>query len=101
MHRHTHLQVPDLNQHCSYLPLVVSWGGQERGTKLTAIERMSRRKLQVLPFLLLSLFFQLCLPARAHSQEKNYFDLFIGASYGKLALGSETALFAPKSRNFY
>ena len=58
-------------------------------------------KLPVLSFLLSSLFFQLCLPASAHSQEKNYFDVFIGASYGKLALGSETALFAPTSRNFY
>src|SRR2546422_9679097 len=58
-------------------------------------------KLPVLSLLLFSLFFQLCLPAFAHSQEKNYFDVFIGASYGKMALGSETALFAPTSRNFY
>ncbi len=49
----------------------------------------------------MSLFFQLCLPASAHSQEKNYVDLFIGATYGKMALGSETPLFAPRSRNFY
>jgi len=58
-------------------------------------------KLSVLSLLLSSLFFQLCLPTSAHSQEKNYFDLFIGPSYGKMALGSEAALFAPTSRNFY
>jgi hypothetical protein len=58
-------------------------------------------KLPVLIFLLSSLFLQLCLPASAHSQEKNAVDLFIGPAYGKLALGSETALFAPTSRNFY
>jgi hypothetical protein len=69
--------------------------------KLAAIGRMPMSKLPVLSLLLSSLFFQLCLPASAHSQEKNYFDVFIGASYGKLALGSETALFAPTSRNFY
>ena len=55
----------------------------------------------VFSLLLASLFFQLCLPADVHSQERNYVDLFIGASYGKMALGSETALFAPRSRNFY
>jgi len=55
----------------------------------------------VFSLVLASLLFQLCLPATAHSQEKNYVDLFIGASYGKMALGSETALFAPRSRNFY
>ena len=55
----------------------------------------------VFSLLLASLFFQLSLPADVHSQERNYVDLFIGASYGKLALGSETALFAPRSRNFY
>jgi hypothetical protein len=34
-------------------------------------------------------------------EELHYFDVFIGPSYGKMALGSETALFAPTSRNFY
>lgn len=67
-------------------------------------------KLPVLTFLLSSLFVELGLPAPVHSQtapapsqEKNYnyFDVFIGPSYGKMALGSETALFAPTSRNFY
>ncbi|HET8922117.1 MAG TPA: hypothetical protein VFN26_03870 [Candidatus Acidoferrum sp.] len=58
-------------------------------------------KLPVLALLLSSLFSELCFPASAHSQEKNYVDLFIGATYGKMALGSETALFAPRSRNFY
>jgi hypothetical protein len=47
-----------------------------------------------------SLFFQLSLPADVHSQERNYVDLFIGASYGKMALGSETALFAPEAATF-
>ena len=69
-----------------------------------------RSKLPVLAFLLSSLFVELGLPASVHSQaapapsqEKNYnyFDVFIGPSYGKMALGSETALFAPTSRNFY
>jgi hypothetical protein len=55
----------------------------------------------VFSLLLASLSSQLCLPADVHSQETNYVDLFIGASYGKMALGSETALFAPRSRNFY
>jgi len=55
----------------------------------------------VFSLLLTSLSSQLCLPADVHSQERNYVDLFIGASYGKMALGSETALFAPRSRNFY
>lgn len=55
----------------------------------------------VFSLLLASLFFQLSLPADVHSQERNYVDLFIGASHGKMALGSETALFAPRSRNFY
>jgi hypothetical protein len=72
-----------------------------RARKLAAIGRMPMSKLPVLSLLLSSLFFQLCLPASAHSQEKNYFDVFIGASYGKIALGSETALFAPTSRNIY
>ena len=101
MHRHKHLQVFLLNQQCSCLPAAVSSGKRIRTRKLAAIEGIPKRKLPVLSFLLLSLFFQLCLPASAHSQEKNYVDLFIGAAYGKMALGSETALFAPKSRNFY
>ncbi len=72
-----------------------------RARKLAVIGRMPMSKLPVVSFLLSSLFFQLCLPATAHSQEKTYVDLFIGATYGKMALGSETALFAPRSRNFY
>lgn len=101
MLRHKHLQLSDLNQQCLYSPVAVLSGERMRAKKLAAIDRKTKRKLPFLSLLLLSLFFQLCLPASAHSQEKNYFDLFIGASYGKLALGSETALFAPKSRNFY
>jgi len=58
-------------------------------------------KLPVVPLLVSALFLPLCLPASALSQEKNYFDVFFGASYGKLTLGSETALFAPKNRNYY
>jgi len=72
-----------------------------RARKLAAIGRIPVSKLPVLTLLLSSLFFPLCCPASAHSQEKNYIDLFIGGSYGKMALGSETALFAPTSRNFY
>jgi hypothetical protein len=58
-------------------------------------------RLRALSCLLSCLFLQMCLPASAHSQEKHYLDVFIGGSYGKLALGSETALFVPASRNFY
>ncbi len=101
MHRHKHLQVSNSNQRCLNLPVDVLSGEQRRAKRLAAIGRKPKRKLPLLSFLFLSLFFQLCLPTFAHSQEKNYFDLFIGASYGKLALGSETALFAPRSRNFY
>ena len=101
MHRQKHLQVPDPNQQHLYLRMAVLSGERLRTRKLPAIERSPKRKLPVLSFLLLSLFFQLCLAVSAHSQEKNYVDLFIGATYGKMALGSETALFAPKSRNFY
>jgi hypothetical protein len=95
MLRHKHLQVLNLNQRylcssVSVLPVLI------RTRKLAAIG-----SLPALTLLLSSLFFQLCFPASAHSQERNYFDLFIGPSYGKLALGSETALFAPASRNFY
>ena len=100
MRRYKHLQALDLNQRCLYSPVAVL---PERiwTTKPAAIRRMPISKLPVLSLLLFSLFFQLCLPAFAHSQEKNYFDVFIGASYGKMALGSETALFSPTSRNFY
>jgi len=65
-----------------------------------AIGRVAESKRLLLSLLLLFLV-QLCLSVPARSQEKNYFDVFIGPSYGKLALGSETALFAPASRNYY
>src|SRR5713226_3390025 len=100
MRRDKHLQALDLNQRCLYSP-VAALPARMRSRKLTATGRMPMSKLPVLSLLLFSPFFQLCLPAFAHSQEKNYFDAFIGASYGKMALGSETALFAPTSRNFY
>src|SRR5216683_7770880 len=101
MRRYKHLQALDLNQQSLNLRVGVLYGERIRAGKLAADERMPKRKLPVLSFLLMSLFFQLCLPASAHSQEKNYVDLFIGATYGKMALGSETPLFAPRSRNFY
>jgi hypothetical protein len=82
-------------------PPVAVLSARIRARKLAAIRIMPMNKLSVLSLLLSSLFFQLCLPTSAHSQEKNYFDLFIGPSYGKMALGSEAALFAPTSRNFY
>src|SRR6267143_1016306 len=100
MRRHKHLQVLDLNQRCFYSPVAIL-PERIRARKLAAIGRIPVSKLPVLTLLLSSLFFPLCFPASAHSQEKNYIDLFIDGSYGKMALGSETALFAPTSRNFY
>jgi hypothetical protein len=102
MHRHKHLQVFDLNQQCVGSPRAVL-PERMRARQFAAIGKILTSKLSVLTLLLSSLFFQLGFPASAHSQEKkyNYFDAFIGPSYGKVALGSETALFAPTSRNFY
>ena len=102
MYRHEHLQTLDLSQRCFNFPMAVL-PGRIRARKLSPIERMPVSKLSVLSLLLSSVLFQLCFVTPAHSQdrEKNYVDLFIGASYGKMALGSEAALFAPTSRNFY
>ena len=109
MRQHKHLPAIDLNQRCLSFPMVFS-PERIRARKLAAMRRIRMSKLPVLILLLLSLFFQLYFPAPAHSQDAsapsqqknyNYFDVFIGPSYGKLALGSETALFAPTSRDFY
>ena len=102
MRRHEHSQALNLIQQYFCVPASVVLS-RMRARKVAGIARVPMNKLPVLTLLLSSLFFQLGFPASAPSQEKsyNYFDVFIGPSYGKMALGSETALFAPTSRNFY
>ncbi len=102
MRQHEHSQALNLIQQYFCVPASVVLS-RMRARKVAGIARVPMNKLPVLTLLLSSLFFQLGFPASAPSQEKsyNYFDVFIGPSYGKMALGSETALFAPTSRNFY